>query len=113
MSVNLRFQKGSTVIQTTLKDEAFPALLKLVTEFESSEPVSTAPAIDPLPGFSNVDDGNKKNTEEKLSFAKNWLKEHSPAEALTFLGWETFPERILVLGALFEASGKDPGWRNA
>ncbi|HEY3914216.1 MAG TPA: hypothetical protein VGN61_06990, partial [Verrucomicrobiae bacterium] len=111
MSVNLRFQKGSTVIQTSLRDEAFPELLKLVTDFESQEEVRQAPAeSDVLPEWSISNDQNKKSVEERSEFAKKWLSEHSPAETLAFFGWETFPERILALGGLIEASGNNVGW---
>jgi hypothetical protein len=38
---------------------------------------------------------------------------HSAGEVLTKIGWANFPERILVLGALLEAKGNPPGWRNS
>jgi hypothetical protein len=114
VNVNLRFQKGSTIIQTTLRDEAFPELLKLVTQFESDEQISSTQTMAvPISEINSSDDNNQKSAEERIVFTKNWLQKHSPAEAISFLGWETFIERIVILGAIIEASGNDPGWRNA
>jgi hypothetical protein len=44
----------------------------------------------------------------------NWIKEVGPAGALNILGWETGPEKILIVAAFHEAaSGGDEAWRSS
>ena len=44
---------------------------------------------------------------------KEFLKKHSAAELLNRLKWDTFPDKILLLGAYHEARGGVVPWRSS
>jgi hypothetical protein len=69
----------------------------------------------PLPMAAIVveDLGDPDKAKMRTGMARTWLSEHSGAEALAKIGWQTFPEKIAILGALHEARGGDPGWRSS
>ena len=106
MSIKLRFDKGSLSTQVTLKDEAIGDLLKIISQYQSDDSID--PGGDLLKDLSDL---NKES--ERLTFARSWLDDRSAAEILTRIGWETFPERILLLGAHYETTNGIIGWRSA
>jgi hypothetical protein len=109
MSIKIRFEQGPTVVQTTLKDEAMTALMKIVQEEVSIEseapPEETSPFEKPRP--QTLLDPEKN--------AKEWLAKHGAAEVLNKLAWSAYPQKILALGAYHESkAGEDfDSWRSA
>lgn len=112
MSIKLRFEKGSLVTTVMLKDEALSGLLEILSKYQSDDappPASSTPQE--RPSITDLADPNKERV--RIDTARNWMAEHSAAEALSKIGWPNFSERILILGALIEAKGGDPGWRSS
>lgn len=118
MSIKLRFDAGAMVVQAVLKDEALSDLLKLIQEKRSDEAPEPSPhaitaqiintTSSPIPSLASIDDPER--------FSKAWLAKHGPSEVLNKFGWDTFPEKILALGAWIEAAHKDEdfdSWRSA
>lgn len=50
------------------------------------------------------------NNEQAI---KDFLRSHGAAELLNRLKWDSFPEKILLLGAWHEARGGTVPWRSA
>lgn len=50
---------------------------------------------------------------DRVWIVRNWLKSHGAAELLTRVGWESYPEKILLLGAWHEAQGGSTPWRSS
>jgi hypothetical protein len=113
MSIKLRFEKGSLSTQVMLKDEAMPELLKVISDYQSDESLPPTPAKIELGGDTVPDLNDPSKEGQRLAFAQSWLGQHSASEVLTQIGWQTFPERILLLGALHETTDGSTGWRNA
>ena len=94
-------------IQAHVKDEALTELIKLTQEFReesspfSESPVGQAKSLGSPPGATSED------------VVKSLLKSHGAAELLTLVRWESFPEKILLLGAWHEARGGSAPWRSA
>ncbi len=95
-------------IQAHVKDEALTELLKLTQEYrEESSPFSESPlsaAKSPASSLSGT-------TSDDM--VKNRLKSHGAAELLTLVRWESFPEKIVLLGAWNEARGGNTPWKSA
>jgi hypothetical protein len=106
MGIKLRFEKGSLTTQVVLKDEAIAELLKIISNYQSDESIDLGGDV-----LKDLSDPNKE--AERLTFARSWLGERPVSEILTRIGWETFPERILLLGAHYETTDGIIGWRSA
>lgn len=95
-------------ISATVKDEALPKLIELSQEFrdeegpvqQTVEPSATTAKAAPFTG----------NSEEAV---KAYLKDYGAAELLNRLRWDSYPEKILLLGAWFEARGGSIPWKSA
>jgi hypothetical protein len=112
MSIELQFKKGSLALRVILKDEALTALQKIVFEYQSDEvPVFSAESISIPP--AQLTPILPVNNGDSTTASKAWLSKHSASEALNLIGWDTNPEKILILGAFFESRGGAEGWRSA
>jgi hypothetical protein len=110
MSIKLRLEKGAIVLQAILADEAFAELLTIIQTHESKDTgAATSTAMGslatPLPLGDGVGDPSQST--------KTWLSGHSGSEVLNMLRWAKNPDKILLLGAHYEARGGAEGWRNA
>jgi len=109
MSIKISISAAGLNVAATLKDEALPKLIQLSQEFRDDvgPPVehsarSGAPhEKDALPGSSSED------------AVKAFLKEYGAAELLNRLRWDSYPEKILLLSAWFEARGGTVPWKSA
>jgi hypothetical protein len=109
MSIKLKFEKGSLATQVILKDEAFAGLLDLISKHQSDE--APPPAA---PGASATTFSLSPNTtSDPGAPVKEWLRRRSAAEVLNTIGWDSNPEKVLLLGAFHEAGGDDDAWRSA
>ena len=116
MSIKIRFEKGPLIVQTTLKDVALAQLLALIQEHGMEETESAPTAEGVLVNFSGgVPETVPQTSIDPERHAKEWLSKHSAAEVLNKLGWGTYPEKILALGAYHESkAGEDfESWRSA
>jgi hypothetical protein len=105
MSIKLKFEAGSISMQAILKDSALPDLLALIAA--NMDEVSPQAAQQPL------DDGPNSKLPDRVGLVKHWMQQHVGSEVLNLIGWETNPEKILLLAAHFESTGGQEGWKNA
>jgi hypothetical protein len=99
VSIKLRFDKGSLSTQVVLKDEALPLLLEIISKHQSDEII--APISGKATGTSTV---SAVMTSDDSVAVRDWLSKHSPSEILGQITWDTYPEKILLLGAFQEAA---------
>lgn len=108
MSLNILINAPGMSISATLKDEALPKLIELSQTFRDEEgPIqqTTAPSGAAAKGAPLTG-----NSEEAV---KAYLKDYAAAELLNRLRWDSYPEKILLLGAWFEARGGSVPWKSA
>ncbi len=112
MSIKLRVEKGSLIMQAALKDDALAALLELVSSHQIDDQTAAltntgfAPPIEPQ-------NGTQSGGLILTIAAKSWLTEHSPAEVLNMIGWEDNPDKILLLAAILEVRNPNDAWRSS
>lgn len=102
MSIKIRLEAPGLVMQAQLDDKALGETIALIQKhrIEEAQPV----AEPPVTAASNRD---------KESSVREALAKHAPAEVLNLLKWDTYPDKILILGACYEARGGGEGWRSA
>jgi hypothetical protein len=112
MSFKIVIQASGLNIAANLKDEALAAVLQLVQE-KRDDSVSTLSASS-APSLSSTsietETLNGADSEEGI---KAILKTRGGAELLNQLKWDSFPEKILLLGAWHEARDGTTPWRSA
>jgi hypothetical protein len=108
MSFKISINAPGMNISATLKDEALPKLIELSQEFRD-EAGAVQQMIEP-PTASSKDAPLTSNSEEAV---KAYLKDYGAAELLNRLRWDSYPEKILLLGAWFEARGGSVPWKSA
>jgi hypothetical protein len=110
MSLKISINTSGLSMAATLKDQALPKLIELLQEFRDDvgpPPVEhsigslAAHAKEGVPG---------SNSEDAV---KSFLKEYGAAELLNRLRWDSYPEKILLLAAWFEARGGTVPWKSA
>jgi hypothetical protein len=115
MSIQLSIKTLGLNIVANLKDEALPALIQLVQqnrdETGNQAPISSPAASEPSADNAFVNTGlTGHNNEQGI---KDSLRAHGAAELLNRLEWDSFPEKILLLGAWYEARGGSTPWRSS
>jgi hypothetical protein len=103
MSIKIRLEAPGLIMQAQLNDEALGETIALIQKHRIEE----APSLvveQPVAAASNRD---------KESSVRETLAKHAPAEVLNLLKWDTHPDKILILGACYEARGGGEGWRSA
>jgi hypothetical protein len=89
-------------MQAQLDDKALSETITLIQKhrIEEAPPVAEPPVT-------------AANNRDKESSVREALAKHAPAEVLNLLKWDTYPDKILILGASLEARGGGEGWRSA
>jgi hypothetical protein len=105
VSIKIRVEASGIIVQAQLRDEALPEVIGLVQRSR----IEDAP-LAPSEPASPVTSSQPADTEASV---REWLKKHSPAEALNLLRWESYADKILLLAATHEARGGGEGWRSA
>src|SRR5690348_5492411 len=102
MSFKLEFTKGSMRVEAAIKDEALPALMEFIAKHQTDGGLPEEP--------KKAHHGNAGSKppisyggDDQISKTKAWLVKHTASEVLTLLKWQTHPEKIVLLGAYFEA----------
>lgn len=103
MSIKIRIEAPGLVLQAQLKDEALGEVIALIQKNRIEEAQSLV-AEQPVAVANNHD---------KESSVREMLAKHAPAEVLNLLKWDTYQDKILILGACHEARGGGEGWRSA
>jgi hypothetical protein len=102
MSIKIRLEAPGLVMQAQLDDKALGETINLIQKhrIEEAPPVAEQPVA-------------AANSRDKESSVRETLAKHAPAEVLNLLKWDTYPDKILILGACYEARGGGEGWRSA
>ena len=108
MSIKLVLTIGSVKTEASLKDSAINELMQLVLKHQDGAPSS--PNQDRMPAAKAVVSAPKESEPEP---AKGWILKHTASEVLNRIGWETNPEKILLLAAFHESHGGSEGWRSS
>jgi hypothetical protein len=115
MSIQLSIKASGLNIVANLKDEALPALIALVQENRDENvqqaPTSSPASLESLTGGSFAGTASAGYSNEQG--IKDFLKAHGAAELLNRLKWDSFSEKILLLGAWYEARGGSTPWRSS
>lgn len=116
MSIQISIKAAGLTISANLQDGALPALVQLIQD-NRDDSASTAPipAVEARaassPGGASMPGSMLSNNNEQA--IKDFLRSHGAAELLNRLKWDSFPEKILLLGAWHEARGGTVPWRSA
>jgi hypothetical protein len=111
MSIKIVIQASGLNLSANLKDEALTTILALIQEKRDDSPSATnLPAQSPASLGTVAETLVSNGTEESI---KATLSERGGAELLNQLKWDSFPEKILLLGAWHEARGGVTPWRSA
>lgn len=103
MSIKIRLEAPGLVMQAQLDDEALGETIALIQKHRVEEVAPPAPE-QPVAVANNHD---------KESSVRQMFTKHAPAEVLNLLKWDTYPDKILIMGAYYEAKGGGEGWRSA
>jgi hypothetical protein len=116
MSIQLSLRATGLNISANLRDNALPALIQLLQEYRDETATSPSPGTDALAGTvatSSVGVPGSLTAHNSEQAIKEFLKSHGAAELLNRLKWDSFPEKILLLGAWYESRGGATPWRSA
>jgi hypothetical protein len=105
MSIKIRLEAPGLLMQAQLDDAALSEVIALIQKHRLEEE-SVLPAENPIVAATN-------QAGDKESTVRAWLAKHAPAEVLNLLKWDTYPDKILILGGCHEARGGGEGWRSA
>jgi hypothetical protein len=103
MSVKIRLEAPGLIMQAQLNDDVLSEAIALIQKHRVEE---TAQILSEQPVAP-------ANNRDKESSVRETLAKHAPAEVLNLLKWDTYPDKILILGACHEARGGGEGWRSA
>jgi len=115
MSIRLRFEKGSFSAQVVLKDEALTPLLDIISRHQSDDAGGAALHLAKARAESKIfgEPLNQSSEDERIALTKSWIEQHSLAEILAKIPWETYSQKILLLGASQEVVGGGDTWKNS
>jgi hypothetical protein len=111
MSIKVDINAPGLALHAELKDEALPEIIKLTQQFrEEQAAVATGTGQGRALGSDLTKLTETSASEDQV---REWLKSHGAAELLNRLGWESYPEKILLLALWHEAQGGAAPWRSA
>ncbi len=111
MSIKVLIQAPGLNLQASVTDDALTELITITQKFRDQDAVSAAAATTPSTAAAeSASDGSAAVNEEML---KVRLTSFGAAELLNQLRWDTYPEKILLLGAWHEARGGTTPWKSS
>ncbi len=116
MSIQISIKATGLNLSANLRDDSLAALIQLVQENRDESVASPSSLTDVAAGIANtpIADAPRPLTGHNNEQAiKELLKDHGAAELLNRLKWDSFPEKILLLGAWYEARGGTTPWRSS
>jgi hypothetical protein len=111
MSFKIVIQASGLNLSANLKDEALASVIQLIQE-KRDESATAVPAPISI-GANRLIEGDTLTGNDTEESIKESLKTRGGAELLNQLKWDSFPEKILLLGAWHEARGGIAPWRSA
>jgi hypothetical protein len=111
MSIKVIIQATGLNLQASVTDDALTELITITQKFRDQDAVSAAAAaVPPTDAAEATTNGSAAVNEEIL---KARLTSFGAAELLNQLRWDTYPEKILLLGAWHEARGGTTPWKSS
>lgn len=108
MSIKLTIAAPGMNLSAVLRDEALSKVIELIQQFRDENEPS---------GGSSSPVEEKSKPESLIAGTEDGVKAHlkafAAAELLNRLRWDSYPEKILLLGAWFEARGGTVPWKSA
>jgi hypothetical protein len=112
MSIKVIIQAPGLNLQAAVTDDALPELITITQKFRDQDATSsTGGAPSPAVGKELPANGAGGPLSEEM--LKTRLGSYGAAELLNQLQWDTYPEKILVLGAWHEARGGGTSWKSS
>lgn len=112
MSIQIAVKAAGLNLTANLKDDALAAVITLI---QSNRDDSVAQPVAPstlTPALSGSIAEVPTITGDEAS-VKAFIKDRGAAEILNQLRWESYPQKILLLGAWYEATGGTAPWRSS
>ena len=113
MSIKLTLEAPGLNLSAHVKDSALPDLIRLVQEARDD---SVPPPIQAGPSRTSFSLFPREKTSATVTIeeTKQHLKSLGAAELLNFLKkWDSYPEKVVLLGAWREAHTDGSAWRSA
>lgn len=110
MSIQITIKTSGLNISANLKDSALTAVVALIQEHRD-ESVPQPPSVANSAAVILGAEGNGGLDSETA--VKSALAQRGAAELLNQLKWDSYPEKILLLGAWHEAKGGTTPWRSS
>ena len=111
MSIKVIIQAPGLNLQASLSDDALTELITITQKFRDQEAAAaTTASAPPMTVPESATNGSATGNEEML---KARLASFGAAELLNHLRWDTYPEKILLLGAWHEARGGTTPWKSS
>jgi hypothetical protein len=111
MSIKVTIQAAGLNLQASVKDEALSELIKITQAFRDQEVSAATVATTPTP--TEPDAKGLAATSGSEASARTKLATYGAAELLNQIRWETYPEKILLLGAWYEVRNDCVSWKSA
>src|SRR6266705_4835877 len=110
MSIRVILQAPGLNLQASVKDEALGELIKITQEYRDHDAVlaggGSAAPTDLSASVTQAAIGDEEAVRARLGT-------YGAAELLNQMRWETYPEKILLLGAWHEARGGSTPWKSS
>ena len=112
MSFKIVVQASGLNIAANLKDEALVTILQIIQEKRDDSVTSLPASLSPTLSSPSIETETVAGADNEEGI-KAILKTRGGAELLNQLKWDSFPEKILLLGAWHEARDGATPWRSA
>jgi hypothetical protein len=111
MSIKLILQAPGLNLQASVRDEALTELIKITQEFRDLEVATTTTQMpialdEPSAKAFQSSSGNEESVRAQLTV-------YGAGELLNHIRWDTYPEKIVLLAAWYEARGGTVPWKSA
>ncbi len=112
MSFKIVVQASGLNVAANLKDEALVTILQIIQEKRDDSVPALAASSSPSLSSPSIETETLTGADSEEGI-KAILKTRGGAELLNQLKWDSFPEKILLLGAWHEARDGSTPWRSA
>lgn len=113
MSIKVIIQAPGLNLQAVVTDDALTELITITQKFRDPDTVATAAGLTTLPAANEPVTNGSSTATGNEQFLKARLTSLGAAELLNQLRWDTYPEKILLLGAWHEARGASTPWKSS
>jgi len=114
MSIKVIIQAPGLNLQGIVTDDALPELITITQKFRDQDATaSTAGLPASTTGAKELSTNGSPGAAANEEIIKAQLSNSGAAELLNQLPWDTYPEKILLLGAWHEARGGTTPWKSS